>query len=61
MLSPWQTKPVVGAGFDRSMVNEALGNIIDSWPGHTRKGGRAKLMPFIDGTTEQRGAEGTLV
>ncbi|DBA89055.1 TPA: hypothetical protein ACH3X2_000264 [Trebouxia sp. C0005] len=43
-------------GFERSMVSEALGNIIDSWPGHARKAGRAKLMPFIDVAAEQRGA-----
>ena len=46
----------VCAGFERSMVSEALGNIIDSWPGHARKAGRAKLMPFIDTAAEQRGA-----
>ncbi len=44
------------AGFERGMVNEALSNTIDSWPGHARKAGRAKLMPFIDTAAEQRGA-----
>lgn len=43
------------SGFDRSMVGEALGNIVDSWPGHARQAGRAKLMPFIDASAEQRG------
>ncbi|KAL0053523.1 hypothetical protein WJX82_006983 [Trebouxia sp. C0006] len=43
-------------GFERGMVNEALSNTIDSWPGHARKAGRAKLMPFIDTAAEQRGA-----
>ncbi|KAL3146697.1 hypothetical protein ABBQ32_000921 [Trebouxia sp. C0010 RCD-2024] len=42
-------------GFDRGMVTEALGNIINSWPRHARQAGRAKLMPFIDAGAEQRG------
>lgn len=42
-------------GQDRNMVNEALGNIIESWPNHARKANRAKLMPFIDDSSEQRG------
>ena len=43
------------SGSDRTMVGEALGSIIDNWPGHARQAGRAKLMPFIDASAEQRG------
>ena len=42
-------------GADRSMVSDALGNIINSWPGHLRQAVRAKLTPFIDAAAEQRG------
>ena len=47
------TAALLFSGFDQSMVSNALGNIIDSWPGHARQAGRAKLMPFI--YAEQRG------
>ena len=42
-------------GDSRSMALEALGNIVESWPGQSRKTGRARLMPFIDALAAQRG------
>ena len=44
------------AGDSRSMALQALDNIVESWPGQSRKTSRARLMPFIDAAATQRGS-----
>jgi hypothetical protein len=46
------------AGSGEQMAAEALGRILDSWNAPGRKLGRARLMPFIDASSESQGPDG---
>lgn len=42
------------AGTEAKLTVDALNRIVDTWPGLARQAGRAKWLPFVDGSSRGR-------